>query len=462
MKNQHILDTIFEKPFNEPKTDGAMIINQAVCNLKNPVDAVLSNNRGSELKLVSTDLRGDYIGHYLRVAVRQRYLNDTDKTQKIRYQFPLSVNDSLLDFQAVTGNKITRYSDLKIRDTAGKGPYSTALGYLRPGDEISVIYVYARLTQPDEDKRVTIQVMASQKDPNFESMETVGFFLRGNASMATVNSPSTPIFVDRINQGNTYACPNDDTVLNAILAKYTDLNKERLCNGEMDYEELFDLCPAKINPIFDRDFVLTLDDFEVDTYEFTRLPFDVRGEVIDAALSGEEDYSKEFIRAHFLNAPVSPLLPLVEAEPFIKKTSAKEKLFNMTEGETTELLELFETTALTNLDSGGLSGALTLKDILFILLPIVPTKFRILLWSMSFDPMYMTQTEMHLWALLFAKLIESEERNTYAYKNLLRLAKDTIRQVPKGTRFKLMEQLSLTYENDVPPKTYMNSSRSLC
>jgi hypothetical protein len=461
MKSKHILHKVFDSRLKNINLDGAANINPIACDLKNPADAALYSEKGTEFKLVSTDLRGDYLGQYLRVAVRQRYLNHGDKTQKIRYRFHLGDCDSLLDFQTVVGNKITRYSDLKIKGPSDDGLYMVTLGYLRPGEEINVVYVYSRLTASDSDDKVTFRIKASEKETDPESFESVGFFLRGGVSSATACSPSVPIFTDPINHGNTYVCPNDVTVLNAVLCRFAELNKERLDSGEMGHEDLLDLCPAKINPVFDRDFILTLENFEIQADELSRIRFDVRGEVIDAALTGGDDYSKEFIRVYFLNAPTSPiLLPLIEGT-YVKKSPAKDKLYNMTESEVAELLELFETTVLTNLDAGGLSGPLTLNDILSILLPIVPPKFRTLLWNMSFDPMYMTLIETRLWALLFTELIESEERNAYAYKNLLTLAKDALRGVPKRIRNKLMERLSQSYENGFPQTPGSMVTRSL-
>ena len=114
-----------------------------------------------------------------------------------------------------------------------------------------------------------------------------------------------------------------------------------------------------------------------------------------------------------------------------------------------------------NLDAGGISGPLTLKDVLFILLPIVPPKFRIFLWNMSFDPMYMTHTETQLWALLFIRLIESEEKNEFLYKNLHRLSKDAVKLTPAKIKKKLMEKLSLSYYNGAAAITGAAALRSL-
>ena len=339
MKNDNTIHKIMEKHRKKENMGEPLHNRRAVCDLRNPADAVLADEKGREFKLLSTDIRADYIGHYLRVAVRQRYRNDSEKTQRVRYLFPLSEEDSLLDFQAWVGERVSRHSEIKIMESCDGGPYAANLGYLAPGEEMSAVYVYARFTEADSDGRVTIRVRASERDPDPDSLETVGFFLRGNAAGATISSASTPLFLDRISRREAYVCPNDDTVLNAIMAKHAALNRESLERGEMDYEELLDLCPSKVNPVFDHDFVLTLEDFEVDEEELSLLPADLRGEVIDSALSSVDDRSREFLRAFFLNSPVSPiLLPFVEAAPFAKKGPLKDKLFNMTEGEAGERL----------------------------------------------------------------------------------------------------------------------------
>jgi hypothetical protein len=368
-----------------------------------------------------------------------------------------------MDFQAKTAKKTKSYTESKLQEPFGDRRFISELDYLRPGEEMSIVYVYSRFTELSQENKVVIRIKGAEKELAPESMESIGFFLRGSASMAKIDSSTMPLFFDHISQGNLYVCPNDNMILNTLIAKMTEDHKEELDNGLMDINDIIDMCPIKVNPIFNKDFVLSMSNFKVSSDELLHESFDKRGELIKTALSADMDYSKEYIRALCLDAPMSrELLPLVMVNPLVKKSFPKEKILNLSKIEAKELLELFEDTAQNNVATGGLGGPLSLKDILHILLPIVPPKYALLLWNMNFDPMYLTATDEQLWALIFTRLIETDENGFKNYKLLLNLSQETLNLTPQRIKKKLLEKLHRSYEKDdsldsqVPKVSYLS------
>jgi hypothetical protein len=418
--------------------------NEVICELANPTKAVLRNDKGIELSPVSTDLRGDYFGQHLRVAVRQRFANPTSKTQRVFYSLPLGESDTLYDFRVMAGDKTKFFDDVTFKKSNRRaGHLETDLGYQKPGGELSVVYVYSRFTEINSDNRVSFHIGASEDEPDAKTTESVGFFLRGDASLAEISSLTTHMFVDKLDKGNVYVCPNDELVLNFALSRFAEENREKLENGSMHYDELFDFCPANINPVFHLDFILTLDNVRVGESDFMNPPDDVKGEVIANAVTGEPDPSKEFVRTFFLNVPSSPVLPPMAGALYRNtRTSEPADGLELTASERAELLELFDDTARNNLKLGGAKGRLTLMDVLLIVINLVPEPTKRKLWDMNFDQLCVNETDEKLWALRLADYLKSNG-NGEKHETLETLAAEVVNGMSEKAKTTLRERLAL-------------------
>jgi hypothetical protein len=418
------------------------------CDLQNPLDAQLISHGEFTPTLVSTDFRADYIGHYLRVAVRQRFLNDSNKKLDLSYVLPLSENDTIYDFRVKLEEKIKGYNELNFTQNEPGTPWKVDLGSIEPMGELSVMYVYARLTEVDKSGRVTFFMKGSNEDCPDDSLESIGFFLRGGASQASIMSTTHEFFVDKIDHKQTYVCPNDENALQELIKERTKENLLKLEKGEMLLSDVLDMCPMKVNPVFSRDFVLILDDFTVDPVELRDQPADSRGDVITNALNGLGDNSKEYLMFLFLEPPITrTLLPYVEYQYGEDNTLVKPKLLNLSEEQATELLQYFEEASSGKMMPHGIDPQMlaSFQNVLKVVLPNLPPRFEVPLWCLSFDPNLMVGTDVLLWAFALRSLLESNSTYNRRYPILASLINETVSIIPMKLAAKLINQLATNY-----------------
>ncbi|MDR3153931.1 MAG: hypothetical protein LBW85_06605 [Deltaproteobacteria bacterium] len=217
--------------------------------LNNPLRSELSALSGARLKLLNTRMGVDYCDGSLRVAVFQRYLNDTGYPQSLTYRLPLDGEAELLDFQTVTNRRVSRFSQFTVTGAGSGGPRPVELGTVDGNAEIEVRYAYMRLAAPGKDNKLVFRIpghaapaSASASDsgggrPN----ELFGCYFRGSASFARVKCLEYPLYFE----GNEtypafFVCPDSGAALEAMVIDAAERHREELESGEKKLEDVID------------------------------------------------------------------------------------------------------------------------------------------------------------------------------------------------------------------------------
>jgi hypothetical protein len=413
--------------------------------IPNPVEAEFVNSDGQKPTLFETWIWGDFDDNFLRVVVRQKFINNKGIAGNLRFTVPLCDDYVFLDFQTRLQGKLKTYDDYKLEEIDPDLPVSIDVAPLGLGETIVITYAYSLFTKFDKNGKIIIHMSGSESGPddyeravamNFKKPRDGLYFCFRNlpqGSHIEIKDPFLRLYPD----GNkVHVIPNYEKAVGDRTADLIEENRQRLMEGEINLDDISKMAMETVIPIFNRDVLILLgdvlndDSFRSGDYE-ERFGSAVKGKFFQTAESYREKENYRFLINFF---PISEVESAIKAKitSFFRDeasaSSVLKKALDIDDNSFIELFGLLEEMARENAKFSGASQnaiPVNFETIFKTSLDHIPVNVKgyIIVTERFLEPAEVVDI-VHIWAVAINRYIKQiygwEER----YPHLERLTRE--------------------------------------